>query len=234
LISRGFSPPTVSELLPSTGEINTGLRPEYGWNTETGFRWMPEENFSIGVNAFRFKLMEALVQRRDSTGADFYTNAGGTRQQGLEIFADYMLVLQESKYLKILQVKLAYTYSDFIYTKYKPLQNDYTGNALPSVPKHAFSITADAIWQNSLFARATLYAASTIWLNDGNTAKAGAYQLLGIKLGYGKKWQFFGGVDNVLNQTYSLGNDINAFGGRYFNVAPERNYYGGIRRMIGK
>jgi iron complex outermembrane recepter protein len=234
LLSRGFSPPTVSELLPSTGEISTGLRPEYGWNIETGVRWIPEENFSIGVNAFRFNLQEALVQRRDSTGADFYTNAGGTRQQGLEMFADYLMVLQKSKGLNILQMKLAYTYSDFTYTNYTPLQNDYSGNALPSVPKNTLSFTADAQWQNSFFMRTTIYTASTIWLNDGNTSKADAYQLLGIKFGYGKKWQLFCGVDNLLNQTYSLGNDINAFGGRYFNAAPERNYYAGIRRKIIK
>jgi iron complex outermembrane receptor protein len=33
------------------------------------------------------------------------------------------------------------------------------------------------------------------------------------------------GVDNLLDQKYSLGNDINGFGGRYYNAAPGRNYY---------
>jgi len=33
-LSRGFSPPTIAELLPSTGVISTELEAEYGWNYE--------------------------------------------------------------------------------------------------------------------------------------------------------------------------------------------------------
>jgi iron complex outermembrane receptor protein len=40
---------------------------------------------------------------------------------------------------------------------------------------------------------------------------------------------FFAGIDNLLNQKYSLGNDLNAVGGRYFNAAPGRNYFAGVR-----
>ena len=43
------------------------------------------------------------------------------------------------------------------------------------------------------------------------------------------KIQIFAGIDNVLNEKFSLGNDINAFGNRYFNPAPERNYYAGLK-----
>ncbi len=32
----------------------------------------------------------------------------------------------------------------------------------------------------------------------------------------------------LLNETYSLGNDINGFGGRYYNAAAKRNYYAKI------
>jgi iron complex outermembrane receptor protein len=38
----------------------------------------------------------------------------------------------------------------------------------------------------------------------------------------------FAGVDNVFDVTYSLGNDINATGSRYYNTAPGVNYYGGV------
>lgn len=40
---------------------------------------------------------------------------------------------------------------------------------------------------------------------------------------------FFGGIDNILNQKYSLGNDLNAMGGRYYNAAPTRNFYIGVK-----
>jgi iron complex outermembrane receptor protein len=40
--------------------------------------------------------------------------------------------------------------------------------------------------------------------------------------------EIFGAAENILDEKYSLGNDINAFGGRYYNVAAGRNFSGGI------
>jgi len=42
-----------------------------------------------------------------------------------------------------------------------------------------------------------------------------------------KLLDIFIGGENLFNVTYSLGNDINAAGGRYYNVAPGRNFFGG-------
>ena len=46
----------------------------------------------------------------------------------------------------------------------------------------------------------------------------------------GKKVQLniYAGGDNLLDEIYSLGNDINAAGGRYYNAAFARNYYFGL------
>ncbi|MBO9660756.1 MAG: TonB-dependent receptor, partial [Chitinophagaceae bacterium] len=41
-------------------------------------------------------------------------------------------------------------------------------------------------------------------------------------------YNFYIGADNLLDQKYSLGNDINAAAGRYYNAAPRRNYYVGL------
>jgi iron complex outermembrane receptor protein len=71
-------------------------------------------------------------------------------------------------------------------------------------------------------------------LNDANTAFAKQYSLIGLKLGYEKllhekfRFKIFTGVENLLDQKYSLGNDINGFGGRYYNAAPGRNYFASI------
>src|SRR5690606_21480190 len=79
---------------------------------------------------------------------------------------------------------------------------------------------------------------SSIPLNDANTVFANAYHLLQAKVTWDKPlgsnliFQVFVGGDNLLNQRYSLGNDINAFGGRFFNAAPPRNFYGGIALRI--
>ena len=67
-------------------------------------------------------------------------------------------------------------------------------------------------------------------LNDANDAYAPAYVLVNIRAGYRTTIQeqlqleLFAGVDNVMDETYSLGNDLNAFGRRYYNTAPPRKY----------
>ncbi|MBL7749067.1 MAG: TonB-dependent receptor, partial [Chitinophagaceae bacterium] len=76
--------------------------------------------------------------------------------------------------------------------------------------------------------------ASAIYLNDANTFKADPYHLLGCQLGWKKKESgsirltIYAGIDNLLNEIYSLGNDINAAANRFYNAAPPRNYYGGV------
>ena len=84
------------------------------------------------------------------------------------------------------------------------------------------------------FANVTFNLTSQISLNDANTVYAKAYHLLQMKIGrtiFLSKWNMnvFAGADNLLNETYSLGNDLNALGGRYFNPAPAINFYGGVQ-----
>jgi iron complex outermembrane receptor protein len=40
--------------------------------------------------------------------------------------------------------------------------------------------------------------------------------------------EIFAGAGNIFNTKYSLGNDINAAAGRYYNAAPGVNYFAGI------
>jgi len=224
----------VSELLPSTGVLNANLQPEYGWNFEAGIRLQsPNRKWNTSLNFFRFNLKQAIVQRRDNTGADFFDNAGGTRQQGIEWTGNF-LHNRPLAFLQVISIKGSYTYSHFRYVDFKQVNSDFSGNVLPSVPAHTVSLLADLRWKPGFFVHTTFYAASAIWLNDANTARADAYQLLTFKAGYGKKVRFFIGVDNLLDETYSLGNDINAFGGRFFNVAAGRNFFVGVGLQISK
>jgi len=234
-VSRGFSPPTVAELLPSTGTISTDLEAEYGWNYET----------TIGVNLFKrklqleatgfyFKLNNALVQRRDLSGADFFVNAGDVQQKGIELHSAYTLFAKSNSWIDYLALQADYTYNHFRYGSFVKGTSDFSGKTVPSVPSHTFSALADFQIKNGLYINSTFYTASSIFLNDANTAKADAYNLLGARIGWKKtvqkkyKLNFYAGADNLLDETYSLGNDINAAANRFYNAAPGRNYYAGI------
>ncbi|HEV7782368.1 MAG TPA: TonB-dependent receptor plug domain-containing protein [Chitinophagaceae bacterium] len=233
-VSRGFSPPTIAELLPSTGVVSPQLEAEYGWNYElnAGADLFKRKKLRLELTGFYFRLNKALVQRRDSSGADYFVNAGDVDQKGLEFSAIYQGTIKNNS--GDYRILFAYTYDHFRYGSFVRSGSDFSGKTVPSVPAHAFSLQGDLRFKNGIYTNLTYYSASKIFLNDANTAFADPYHILGGRLGWKKLFNkkylvsFYAGADNLLDEIYSLGNDINAAANRFFNTAPRRNYYAGI------
>lgn len=232
-VSKGFSPPTIAELLPSTGVISTFLEAEEGINYELGGAVsLLKGKLRLEATGFYFKLNNALVTRKDSTNADYFVNAGNTRQKGVEISADYSAFCK-GRVLDYINVRSAVTLNDFKYGDFKKGKTDFSGKRLPSVPDQTIAVSADIQFKKGIYFNSTYYYATKIFLDDANTVAAGDYHVVGCRAGWkvalkSLKLNFYGGVDNLLDKTYSLGNDINAAGGRYYNAAPKRNYYVGL------
>lgn len=240
-IARGFSPPTTSEILPSTNNFNTTLQPEQGIDYEAGTRGTLVKNkLYFDINAFFYHLKNAIVQRRDSSGADYFQNAGSARQNGLETYLSYQLVNNQFKFFNYIFLHTSNTWNSFHYKQFKQLNNDLSGNQLPGVAPETFDAGIDINTKPGLYMNATYFFSSRIALNDANTDFASAYDLLGLRIGYKKyisketRLEVFAGAENILNEKYSLGNDINATGGRYYNAAAGRNFYAGIILRFNK
>ncbi|MES2775140.1 MAG: TonB-dependent receptor plug domain-containing protein [Bacteroidota bacterium] len=235
LISQGFSPPTTSELIPSNGSINSTLNAEKGINYELGSRAsLFAGKLGYDVNLYWFKLQEAISQRRDVNGNDFFVNTGGTKQRGIEAQLKYQLIKNTASFVSDLSIRTAYTWQDFTYKDYKVLTVDYSGKQLPGIPKHFAAISLDAVTKPGIYLNATYSYTDKIAMNDANSEYASAYNLLGIRLGFKRiiqqhyQLEIFTGADNLGDVTYSLGNDINAAAGRYYNAAAGRNYFAGL------
>lgn len=239
-ISRGFSPPTIAELLPSTGVINTDLQAEQGWNYElTARRFLLNRKLQFEATAFYFNLKDALVQRRDLAGADYFTNAGSILQKGLELEASYLYLPAKKILVDYCVIKSGYTFNHFRYGSFIRDTGNFSGNIVPGVPANSFSLLTDIFFTGGWYANTTYYTASKIFMNDANTATAVSYHLLGARAGFKKNLKslqlnIYWGADNLLDEKYSLGNDINAVGGRYYNTAPARNFYAGVIIMYRK
>lgn len=239
--SRGFSPPTVQEVLPSTSVISTNLEAEHGISYETGFKssWL-QQRLYVEVNLFAYQLRNAIVQRKDLSNADYFDNAGSTRQKGIESQAYYRLFNNPGSFFSDGKIWMSHTFNDFYYKDFKQSTTDYSGKRLPSVAKHSVSAGLDLATKYGIYTNITYFYSDPIALNDANTAYANSYNLLGGRLGWKtsirQKWglNIFTGVDNLFDVTYSLGNDINAAGNRYYNVAAGRNYYAGIALQFAK
>ncbi len=229
-VARGFSPPTTAELLPTGGAINFSLNAEEGINYDAGLKATFFQNLFVDINAFTFSLKNTIVLRRTAGGGDFFVNAGSTKQLGIETYLSYSLFNQSEKFKRSL-FWLSHTWHNFHYKEFKQLTNDFSGKRLPSVAPQIISSGLDITIFNGLLGAITYYYSDKIALNDANNVYANSYHLLGAKIGFEKwvknkfRFKIFAGAENLLNETYSLGNDVNGFGGRYYNAAPERNYY---------
>jgi len=240
-VARGFSPPTVSEVLRSDGLFGTNLQPEDGMDYEVGIKGAAFHNkFYFDVSGFYFDLKNTIVQRIDTNGVYYYVNAGSTKQNGIEAYSSYQLVDMPSHFISSAKVWASYAWHDFHYGNFKQVNNDFSKNRLPGASPNVVVAGLDIVSKTGLYMNVTFNYTDKIALNDANSAYASSYDLLGIKLGYKKDFskkisaEFFAGADNIFDTKYSLGYDINAAVGRYYNAAPGRNYYAGVTFSLNK
>ena len=234
ILSKGFSPPTLAEVRPSTNQFYD-LQPEYGWNIEGGLKGSAIKNrFEFDASMYSFNLKHAIVQQEDSTGADYFLNAGGTKQTGFEIWLKAYLIRNNNQFISSIAFANSFAYQPYKFNNYISGTKDFSGNRLTGVPKYVNVSTLDVYTKPGIYLNANFNFTSSIPLTDANDVYANDYKLLQLKFGFRKQFNktvldLYVGADNLLNESYSLGNDLNALGGRYFNPAPKRNYFGGIK-----
>src|SRR5664279_1907875 len=234
-VARGFSPPVVSEILRSDGVFGTNLQPEDGMDYEAGLKGTLLHNkLYFDISAFLFDLKNTIVQRIDTNGVFYYVNAGSTKQNGIETYLSYQLADNPNHFINAAKVWTSYAWHDFHYGSFKQVSTDFSKNKLPGVAPEVVVAGLDVTSKTGCYINITYNYTDRIALNDANSTYASSYNLLGTRLGYRKdfhgkiKAEIFAGADNLFNTKYSLGNDINAAAGRYYNAAPGRNYYAGI------
>ena len=227
-VSRGYSTPTVSEIRPTDQVINNNLQAQYGWNYETGFRIRNDnETLFLDASVFYYKLQNAIVPRFNADETEYYVNSGGTDQPGLELyFTDWLIPQTGTGFIRGLQISESLTLDKFTFSG--------TKNQLTGVPEQVVVTGMQIKLPQSLYLFIEHNYTSRIPLNDANTTFAASYNLLQAKAGWqhaiGRKnyFEIYAGADNLLNQKYSLGNDLNAVGNRYYNAAPPCNFYAGF------
>ncbi|WP_051189715.1 TonB-dependent receptor [Daejeonella oryzae] len=236
-LSKGFSPPALAEIRSSNQVINSNLEAESGWNYESGLRLKStDDRFRLDLSAYYYRLENAIVRRVDDSDDDYFVNAGGTNQYGLELeIQGWLIKHNQTKLIRSLQVTSSITLNKYRLYNYSVGSDTYSGNSLTGVPGyiHYTSLSIDMPSDFNVFAQHTYNG--RIPLNDANTFYSEKYNLVQIKTGYkinlksGSQLQIYAGADNLLNERYSPGSDLNAFGGRFYNAAPGRNFYAGLQ-----
>jgi len=231
-LSEGFSSPTLDEIRTNEGSINTELEAERGTNYEIGHK-LYTERFQADISLFHTQLNEAITTRTDPNGVVLFQNSGATSQTGVEASIHALILSRSRGFITQVKSRVAYQYYDFEFDNYSKRGEDFSGNRLTGVSEHTLFKSLIVEMRNRFTAHLQYRYVSDVPLTDANSVFAEAYHLFNCKFQYdlmlGKtSGQVYVGTENLMDRKYSLGNDLNAFGGRYFQPAPARNFYVGV------
>lgn len=240
-VSKGFSPPTIDEIVPSTGVFNEALQAEKATNYEGGIRatLLPNKLY-LEAAYYHLQLKNTIVTRRDAAGSDYFINAGNTSQRGFESQVNYYPIRKANSFLQELKIWSSYSNIHARFKNYAQNTNDYSGNKLTGTPSGVYNGGVDLSLKNGCYLNSTYTYTSAIPLNDANTFEAEAYQLIFVRTGYktnlGKKTmgEIWAAYNKSFNIPYGLGNDLNAAGNRYFNPSAPQTFTAGISLQFGR
>ncbi len=240
--SAGYSAPTSAEVLSSTGQFNATLEPERGTSNEIGLRGLVfrgKLRFELGY--YLFQLNNTIVRRSADNGAEYFVNAGQTSQPGFEAQLQYQPFLEKIRSengksaLRFFQLWHSLSLTNYHFRNYIQTTTDLSGNRVTGVPPVSTSFGLDAEGRAGWYAHGTFSFLNPFPLNDANTATADPTRILTATLGYRRRLARYFSLDafvtgdNLLDQTYSQGYDLNAVGNRYYNAAPRRSFSVGLR-----
>ena len=232
-VSEGFSSPTLDEIRTNEGSINEQLEAERGISYELGYT-LQQEKIQLQSSLFRSQLKETITTYTNADGVVLFQNSGETEQWGFELALDNLWLKNlNAQLLNEISTRSSLHYYDFTFVDYQKRDNDYSGNQIPGVPMSRLSQVLSVGLFKHFHLNAQYIFQDKVYLNDANTIQANPFHLLNFYLNYEipiRKTvlgiQF--SIENVANISYSLGNDLNPFGGRYYQPAPARNWHIGL------
>ena len=236
VVSKGYSPPTIDEVHAGNGDFNRTLRAETAMNYELGLKGdIVKNKLFADISYYLSGLHNTIVSRRDASGGDYFVNEGKTRQRGLEASLNYTAVNNNNHFFKKINIWVNYTHIHARFVDYEQGSLKLGGNKLTGTSPNILVVGTDIFTAIGLYANLTYSYTDMIPLDDANNFYANAYNLFFAKLGYKLNLSkhaeagFFVSYNRSFNDPYSLGNDLNAAGNRYYNPSAPGNFAGGIK-----
>jgi iron complex outermembrane receptor protein len=228
-ISTAFETPTTTEFAnPAGGGFNQSLTPQESTNYEIGFKSRGDE-YRLETALFHIDVEDELTpfELPDRPGRSFFENAGASERDGLELAVTRRLG-------RGMELSAAYTWSDFVFKRFRDESGaTFDGNRIPGIPEHLIHVEWSWFAQSGIYVLWDATYTGGFFADNGNEDEVDSYTVSNVRLGY---TGFFGdwevapflGINNIFDEEYNSNIRINAFGGRYFEPAPTRNFYVGI------
>ncbi|MDN3518689.1 TonB-dependent receptor [Aquisalimonas lutea] len=229
-IATSYETPTFTEFYdpnnPQEG-FDPTLEPQRALNTELGMKGFVGERAQYDVAVFRVTTRDEIVVTGARDNANEFGNAGRTRRYGLEAGLEYSLTPE-------LSVTGAYTYSHFRFQEFRDDGRDFDGNRLPGLPDH--QLFAELAWRDpeGLYAIVDALLVGRVYADSANQEAVSGYGVVNARVGTTRRAgdaevETFVAVNNVTDEAYFSNVRINDNNGNYFEPAPGRNFFAGIR-----
>jgi len=238
---NGFETPTFNELgyrPDGSAGINFDLVPARSRNGEIGSKWLASNGAEINLALFRATTRHELAVDTSTGGRTTYQNIDRAQRQGVEGRVVYPLAERW-------RAELAYTYLDATFrspfqtcpaasTCTTPNTLVPAGSRIPGVPKSDFYAALRYGGRRGWNASVDTNAASDTPVNDLNTQAAPGYGVVNSSIGYvfevsNATISTFFRLNNIFDRSYVGSVIVNESNGRYYEPAPGRNVFAGVR-----
>lgn len=231
-LSTSFEAPTTTELVNRPGDgngFNPELEPEKTIGLEVGMRGETTDNIlDYDVALFNLWIYDLLFPYQLESAETFYRNQGETVHRGIEA---QLSVYPNNNWRWILAGNL--TSAEFKKAT-TPDGTSLRGNHVPGIPE--LRLNSSLVWSPGTFRSSLSYEYVSSYTADNlNTSENDRYSVVDAKVSY--KFTFPGSnismhpflnIRNILDERYNGSIVVNAFGGRYYEPAPGRNWQAGI------
>ncbi len=251
--SKGYKAPVSSYFfIPTTGKLNTGLKPEIGNQFEVGTKGLIANEkiaYQLAIFSAQFsdKMTAIAVPLNGSTTTTAYSyiaNSGKQDDKGLELSIKYNAYESKTGFISAIKPFANLAYSDFKYVGYsfQTLSADrqsavvanYDGKAVAGVAPLTTNIGTDIISKSGLYANLTYSYKDAMPISSDGLNKTTSYNLLNGKLGFQNKisnkldFDLFIGLTNITGTQYAYMVFVNQLPDAYLPAPYKINYFGGI------
>lgn len=229
--STAFETPTTSELSndpDGAGGFNRDLRPEVLRSLEAGVRGrLPGAKISYGLTAYLGDVDDAIIPFQGESEEVFFRNAGRVSRDGIELEIDWGPASG-------LELSLAYTFQDFVLEEFATEQGDYSGRHEPGVPRHRLLTGLHLRLPSGLGAELNVKWVDAFPVDDANRFTNPAHGVVDLRFTWAGRVgdlrsRPFIALNNLFDERYNGSVVPNAFGDRYYEPAPGREFVAGLR-----
>ena len=228
-LATSFETPTLNELSANpTGEegFNPNLSSSQARNFEFGWRFSSTFG-QLETTLFSIQTKNEIIpyELQDFPTRTFYRNAGKTDRRGIEIHWE----LKKNSWHWL----ASFNYAAIEFKDYELDEKTLSGNSLPGIPKQQFFASLSYNFNNGLGVMSQNQYNGSIYSDDANQNLVSPYFLSNLKIWKSyNNLEVFGGINNLFNRLYNDNIRINAWGKRYYEPAPTRNFYFGINYTL--